>query len=343
MGETVVRDADDTDCERWNGFLASTEGTFYQAYEWRELNREELRHETWFLMAERDGDIEGVLPLVRVRSRLFGDIVCSMPFVNYGGVCARSESARSALVAEARRRAEEATCDYLEIRAREELPGMASRSDKVTMRLPLDTDPDVVWRSFKSKHRNNVNRVQREGVEVESGGELLVPAFYRLLSASWSDMGTPLYRESYFRALMNLFGDRARIFLAYQGGRPIAGALNGYFNGVVEGMWAAMLPEARKLQPNYVLYWEMIRHGCIEGLPWYHLGRSTRDSPAAAWKARWGAEAIPLYWNYHLVGRSSVPELNPRNPKYRAAIAAWRRLPLAFTRAMGPPLARLIP
>ena len=41
------------------------------------------------VVAALDGDrFAGVFPLVQVKSRLFGNIACSMPFVNYGGPCA---------------------------------------------------------------------------------------------------------------------------------------------------------------------------------------------------------------------------------------------------------------
>jgi hypothetical protein len=36
----------------------------------------------------------------------------------------------------------------------------------------------------------------------------------------------------------------------------------------------------------------------------------------------------------------SIPENNPLNPKYRAFIAAWRKLPLPVANAVGPFIVR---
>ncbi|HEU5322339.1 MAG TPA: hypothetical protein VFX28_16155, partial [Methylomirabilota bacterium] len=43
-------------------------------------------HEAIYLAAAADGEVVGVLPLVLVRSRLFGRRLVSMPFLDYGGV-----------------------------------------------------------------------------------------------------------------------------------------------------------------------------------------------------------------------------------------------------------------
>ena len=119
--------------------------------------------------------------------------------------------------------------------------------------------------------------------------------------------------------------------------------MNGHFRGTVEGMWSGMDPAGRDLQPNYVLFWEMIKDACERGFSRFHLGRSTEDSGAARFKAKWNAEPERLFWNYHLVRSKEIPALNPDNPKFALAIRTWRRLPMGVTRILGPPLARLLP
>jgi hypothetical protein len=42
-------------------------------------------------------------------------------------------------------------------------------------------------------------------------------------------------------------------------------------------------------------------------------------------------------------GLMPLPELNPRNPKYRAMINIWKRLPLGLTRLIGPGIVKNIP
>ena len=51
-----------------------------------------LGHESCYLAAFNQDRIVGVFPLVHVKSRLFGNIACSLPFVNYGGTGRRGRS-----------------------------------------------------------------------------------------------------------------------------------------------------------------------------------------------------------------------------------------------------------
>jgi FemAB-related protein (PEP-CTERM system-associated) len=332
------------DGEAWNDFVRSSPaGSFYLRYEWESVNRELLGHRTEFLLAELGGRVVGVLPLVFVSSRLFGRFLCSMPFVNLGGPAATDAHVEALLVAEACRRAEALQCDCLEIRGDRPLPGLASVSRKVSMTLALEADPDAIWDSFSRKHRKNIRKTYERGIEVRSGGEELLSDFYLQMSLGWRGLGTPLYAPEYFSGILERFGPDVRIFVAYLDGVPIGTALNGHFRDTVEGMWAAGDPEYRKLAPNYVLYWEMIKDACERGYRRFHLGRSSPDSGSVDFKAKWNAEAEPLHWNYHLVRAREIPALNPENPKYELAIRAWRRLPLSVTRILGSRIAPFIP
>lgn len=342
-----IEDATDADAAAWDAFLQRTPGAnFYQTYGWRQVNSRQFDHDTHYLAARAPtgGDIRGVLPLVLLRSRLFGTILCSMPFVNFGGPCAADMDVAQALLARAASLTHELGADYAELRVlqpvQDDLP---TTRHKVSMTIELDTDPDRMWQAFTSKHRTNIRRVYKNDIEVRHGRQELLDDFYHLLSLSWRRLGTPIYRKAYFTEILERFPETTRIFIAYRHDAPVAAAFNGYFKDTVEGMWAGTSPEHQKLQPNYVLYWEMIRHACENGYKHFHLGRSTVDSNAEQFKKKWNAHAQQLYWQYVLNGRDALPELNVNNPKYRLAIALWKKLPLPVTQGLGPWLARSIP
>lgn len=339
-----IRPATDADASRWNAFVNLCEGgNFYQRFEWRAINGGSLGHRTHFLLAERGDEVVGVFPLVHVKSLIFGHVLSSMPFVNFGGPAALDDETEAALVGAAREYADGVRCDYLEIRATKPLGDLRTNTDKVSMTIPLVPDPEQMMAGFAQKHRHNIRRALKNGLEVRAGGAELLDDFYALMSLSWKELGTPLYRREYFADVLTRFGTDARIFVAYHEGKPIATAFNGYHRGTAEGMWAGVDPAYHQLQPNYVLYWEMIRDCCLRGCTAFHLGRSTKDSGSVQFKEKWLAEPKQLYWNYHLVRAKELPGLNPRNPKYALAIRTWRKLPMSVLRVIGPPLARVIP
>lgn len=336
---------DQGNLDRWNSYVhKAPTASFYHRFEWKSVTESEFQHEAYYLASSCDGKVDGILPLVLLRSRLFGRILCSLPFVNYCGPSANSSAVESALLARAYEIAREEGVDYLELRALhvcdEDLPQSQS---KISMTVPLVRDPDVLWNAFKSKHRNNIRRVYKNGLSIRSGHDDMLDVFYDLMCHSWRDLGTPIYRKQYFRSILETFGNQVRIFVAYQGTTPVATAFNGYSGSTVEGMWAGTPLKYRNLQSNYILYWEMIKHACEEGYEHFHLGRSTVESGGESFKRKWGADSKQLYWQYYLPDGGDIPQLNVNNPKYTLAISIWRRMPLWLTKAAGPLLARSIP
>lgn len=328
----------------WDAYVARhPHASFYHRFAWKALNEQVLGHRTFFLAAIRDDAIVGIFPLVLVASRLFGRILCSMPFVNYGGPCADDEPTQARLLQEAKAIADAVRSDYLEIRSLHAVAELPTSLHKVSMTLTLNPDPEALFATFDGKHRKNIRRAYKNNFDVRIGGVEQLDAFYAVMAASWREHGTPVFAKSVFGSVARTFGQDARIFVAYQGALPVAAALTGYHNGVVEGLWAGSLSSFRAAQPNYVLYWEMIKHACETKQTIFHLGRSTTGSGAETFKSKWNADAKQLYWQYYLPQGGAMPRLNVDNPKYRLAISAWRRMPLRLTTLIGPLLANSIP
>ena len=345
MGADIAEVRPGASGQEWDAFLeAGQHGSFYHRFGWKRLNEVQLGHSTVYLEARVGGSLEGVLPLVLTRSRIFGRILCSMPFVNFGGPVAVDAETSDRLVAAARERAARLGVDYLELRCATPLEtDMPASLQKVSMTLHLEPDPDQLWSKFTSKHRTNVRRVYKDGFAVKAGGRELLPDFFAVMQQSWRDLGTPLYAPSYFESILETFPEQTRIFVCYRNDEPAAVAFNGHSATTVEGMWAGATPIGRQLNANYVLYWEMIKDACERGFRRYHLGRSTAGSGAEQFKKKWNTETSQLYWYHYRPDGQYRPALNVDNPKFQLAIAAWRKLPLWATRVLGPPLARVIP
>lgn len=328
----------------WNDYLTRTpSANFYLRHEWGDVISSVFGHDVVRLVARTDGDVVGVLPLIRMKTRLFGHMMVSMPFLNFGGVASDSEEVAHFLLEEACRTASAYGCDYMELRSRSPMDKEPTSTHKVNMAVKLPADPEDLWSSFTSKHRTNIRRALKNEVSTEFGAEELIPEFYRMMELSWRSLGTPLYSRRFFEKTFELLGPHCRIYLARAEGRVIGAAFNGHFRDTVEGIWAAGDPGARDLQANYVLYWEMLRTASAEGYARYHLGRSTAGSGAQRFKEKWGAVAEPLYWIYDLAPGRDLPELRPENPRYRFAMNIWRRLPLPLLKAVGPHVAHRIP
>lgn len=331
---------------RWDAFAeACPHASLYHLWAWTDVNAEELGHRT-FALAAVDGDtLLGIYPIVQVKSRLFGNIGCSMPFVNFGGPAAHDPALDEALLAEGARVAARERMDYLEIRSVRPLPGpYPSQQHKISLTVDLPPSPEAMWTKFKSAHRQDIRKAEKEGFVARHGGADLLDDFYLVLSESWRDLGTPVYAKRYFARVLAALGDaRAWVTVVYRDGEPAAAQMSGRFGATAEGMWLGMREAFRRRYVGYVLYWEILKWASENGHRKYHLGRSSADSGAEAFKRKWNAYATQLYWHYVLAPGRPMPQLNVNNPKYQLAIKAWRAMPVRMTQAIGPVVARCIP
>ena len=73
--------------DEWDALARRSSGfTHFHLYGWRAVMERVFGHECIYLAAyDGAGALAGVLPLVRVKSALFGHFLVSMPFLNYGG------------------------------------------------------------------------------------------------------------------------------------------------------------------------------------------------------------------------------------------------------------------
>ncbi|MCB1825695.1 MAG: FemAB family PEP-CTERM system-associated protein [Candidatus Competibacteraceae bacterium] len=330
---------------QWDDFVMQYEmATFYHRFAWKEINEKCFGHKTFYLAAIEGNQLRGIFPIIFLKSRLFGKILCSMPFMNLGGPCTTDRETEDALLDETRKILEVNKADYLEIRSLSKLnTSLPVAEHKISMTVDLANDPEVIWKAFKSKHRTNIRNAYNQGFTTLTGGEELLDDFYKILAESWRSLGTPLYAKSYFKEITKQLAPTISIFLVLHHDKPVGTAFNGLHRKTVEGLWAGTVAEYRRSDANYVLYWEMIKHYCEAGFGKFHLGRSTVDSGAEAFKKKWLAYGSQLYWQYILGRTREIPRLNVNNPKYQLAIRAWKRLPLKLTKRIGPIIAKSIP
>jgi len=83
-----------------------------------------------------------------------------------------------------------------------------------------------------------------------------------------------------------------------------------------------------------------MRRACERGCTLFDFGRSKIGTGAYRFKKYWGFEPQPLDYEFVLRKAREIPDTSPLNPKYRRAIALWKRLPVALSMRLGPLIAK---
>lgn len=319
--------------------------------------------------------IAGILPLVHIKHFLFGNTLVSMPYFDLGGILADDEETEKALLTEAINLAQELKVKNIELRhtvslswlkassqlkvedpspfgsfhsSKEDIasnsinPNCATKSHKVRMLLDLTGSSAALMKSFKSKLRSQINRAIKEGLKVKAGGAELVDEFYEVFSENMRDLGSPVHAKQLVKNVMTEFSDQARILLVHKAGLALAAALTVGFNGTLENPWASALRRYSRLSPNMLLYWGMLDYAAQNGFARFDFGRCTPGEGTFKFKEQWGARPESLHWQYIGWGNAGPENGSDVRRRFELAAAAWKCLPLAVTRNLGPSIRKYI-
>ncbi len=350
----TVRIADDR--EAWDAFvLAHPDATVAHLWEWALIIRETYGHHTHHLVASDATGLAGILPLTEVRSRIFGQSLCSLPYLDYGGVLATCSPAWSGLVTAAAEIAVGRRIQHLDLR-QSQRPALVLpvRSDKVTLVLDLaggrtfaragSTTAQVegMWQAIGAKTRNQVRKAEKSGLAVEQTDGRGVRDFYRVWRVNMRDLGSPAHSERWFEALFAHLGGRAQLYLVRRGAEVVGGLVALTFRDTVVVPWASSDRRYFSMSPNNLLYWTAIRDAILAGRRAFDFGRSSVGSGTYHFKRQWGATAERLYWQeftaaqavalLELLGPDEEPPAitgPPAGTRGRAlAERIWRHLPV---------------
>jgi serine/alanine adding enzyme len=325
--------------ENWERLVdGSPAATVAHLPAWGRVIHEAYGHEVVSLLAEEGGEPVGALPVVIIRSRLFGRRLVSMPFLDYGGILAPPGSpAEAALARAVGDLARERGAQSIGLRQFDPTGLDAPvTDDRVTMLMPL-TSEDTVWRALPAERRNRVRRGAKHGLTVRWGGAELLDDFYRVFAANMRDLGSPVHSRRFFALMLEALPGVARALLVRDGaGRAVGAAVCLFFRDTIMVPWVSSLREAFALCPNFTLYWEVIRTGCAEGYRWLDFGRSARNAGTFEFKRQWGAQPRPLPWIFIDVVPGAPPPPDRDAGRYATLITAWKRLPLPVATVLGP-------
>jgi len=297
------------------------------------------RQRCFALAVERAGEVRGIFPLARMRGRLGGNRLVSMPYLDQGGVLAASDEEASELWRAGLRLAKRLGAAGVE--ARGDAPPPFSAPEHSTQRcrwvVSLEGSRDDLWRSIGPKVRNQVRKARRLGLVTRGVPIADLPRFYRLFARNMRDLGSPVHALKFFQELLTVFESRATLYLTLDADeRPVAGGIALRFQDGLCVPWASSLRAARPSCPNHSLYWKILVDASRQGCRTFDFGRSTLGTGPARFKRHWGARAEPLVWTSVDPEGRPVPEAPWSARDHGLLVAIWSRLPLGVSNRLGP-------
>jgi FemAB-related protein (PEP-CTERM system-associated) len=325
------------DAADWDAFVdAHPEGTLFHRWAWGGLLERSVGFSPRYLIARSAGAVVGVLPMVQVRSMLFGTALVSLPFCVRAGVLAVSDVVAARLLGKAREMVRSLGIGYLELRHIRRIAADTLCKDHLYVNFSRALEPTVDENMKKIPRKQRA--VVRKGIEagLTSREEHGIEPFFTIYATSVRNLGTPVFPRRFFAALLETFRDHSRITTVYNGDKPVASVLSFLYKGAVMPYYGGGLPVARNLKAYDFMYWEVMRTACEAGFAVFDYGRSKVDTGSYAFKKNWGFEPVPLAYEYLLGTIREMPDRNPNNPRYAFAVNSWKKLPLPVANVLGP-------
>ncbi|HEY4077879.1 MAG TPA: FemAB family XrtA/PEP-CTERM system-associated protein [Rhizomicrobium sp.] len=334
---------DDSGAEaaKWDAYVhAHPDGTFFHLSGWRHVAADVLGHRPHYLTTREAGALTGLLPLIEVKSRLFGHSLISTAFCVGGGPLWSNGEAFSRLLREAEERARALGASYIELRDTETAaPEWTGRSDLYAgFAGPIAADEAENLKQIPRKQRAVVRKALTVGFTITIDNA--IDPFFQLYARNMRDHGTPALPRRFFSTLLKAFGTDCEILTVHLDGRPISSVLSYFFRGRVLPYYTGSMPEARATGANDHMYWSLMRRAVERGCDVFDFGRSKVGTGPYNFKRNWGFEPRPITHQYRMLNGQALPNINPTNPRYALFIRAWQKLPLPIANLVSPILSR---
>jgi hypothetical protein len=129
----IVSEAKAGEEARWDAYVyGCTYSTPQHLFAWKKVMEEVFNSKTFYLLAEENGSISGVLPLIHIKSLLGGNYFTSHP----GGICTESDEAAGLLFEYARELVKAKNAKYVILRdgrKKWELPHVVTDEEHVSL------------------------------------------------------------------------------------------------------------------------------------------------------------------------------------------------------------------
>ena len=340
--------------EKWNSLVErSASATTYHLWEWGETLSSTYNYRKYYLALMEDSDIIGALPLIHVKSRLFGNRLISLPFCEHGGPLVdptldehEKQNVVKVLLHDVEELVNAAGVEYVEIR---NPPLIATENPLfvncvgfrryVTFKIDLTKGTEECWRCLNRKTRNAVRKAMKSGIDVKEVKTLQqLKTYYELYLQTQRRHGSPPHSFELFEKLYANFHAKGKmkVLLAEYEEIPIAGIIVFLHNDKM--FWWSNVTDRkhRALNPTNMLLWRLIKWGIENECKTLDMGRTRKKTSVHHFKSRWGGQEKPLQ-DYVLFQNSKRKELpDPEQERYRYLSRLWALLPCMLTKKIGP-------
>ncbi len=324
--------------ERWSTFLdTNPRASVFHTRAWLAALQKTYGYQPVVYTNSPSGqELSDGVVVCQVESWLTGRRLVSLPFSDYCEPLLHDPASSKAIFGALRTDSVQHDWKYIEIRPLEVLNGTATQFLPVESyclhELDLTPDLDTLYRGL---HRDSVQRkIKRAAREKliysEGNSKELLRHFYGLMLLTRRRHGLPPQPLTWYRNLIDSFGDDLKIRIAYKGPVPVAGILTLQYKSKMVFKYGCSNADWNRLGGTHLLLWNAIQEAKAKGLRTFDLGRSElANTGLITFKHRWGAARVDMTYLKHSPADSSpaLVSFGPGNWKVRMSRKVFTHTP----------------
>jgi FemAB-related protein (PEP-CTERM system-associated) len=289
---------------------------------------------------QETNEIKTILPITKIKSKIFGNRILSTGFQEYGGVI--GDQSYFPKMLKFLKNKYQKNFQFLEIKG--SINQNNTPSEKILIKkvnyqrfiLQLK-DEKTVWDNIQKSKRKAIKKSKKEC----TCRELTINdlnQFYNLYLQNMRSFGTPPYNKQYFYNFFKMIQSQGhgKIYGSFKDNKLISALLGFNYNNTVHITTAISNPKYKAFRPSDLMHWYFINWSIKNNYTSFDFGRVRTDSGQFEYKRKWGAQLSELPSFYFLLKDEQIPKLlDPSNKKYQLIIKIWQHLPLNVTKLVG--------
>lgn len=339
-----IRFADNNDLARWDEYVQTHPlASPYHLFAWKRAVEEAYGHKTYYLLAEDNGLVTGVLPLMYLKLPLISGELVSLPYCDIGGILAKDDLTLERLISGSVDLARRLKAKYISLRGQTYSSQIDHlnvkvhvQSHKVRMLMDIPGSSGILWEGFRSKLRSQIRKAEKNGLIFKWGDSNDLDDFYMVFSCNMRDIGSPVHSKELFFRILHHYGKNIRMGMVFCDRVPIGAGIILSMNNTISIPWASTLQDYKNLSPNMLLYWNFLKYAADNGYTTFDFGRSTPDEGTYHFKLQWGAKPAVLNWSYIIMNSKKMAFAQTSAIKRDSMARLWRNLPLSLANTIGP-------
>lgn len=306
----------------------------------------------------KKGDVKTIFPFFLIKSKIFGNRLISLPFLDFGGV--RGEFDKKFILEVLNEIKEKFKGDsrYLEIRLNSFSPDY-KKIEKILLEegfkkelkgyqfiLKLKKEEEL-WEGFDRLARKGIKKAKKSDLRIkEMDSEKELRIFYDLYIKNMRNFGTPQHSYEYFANLLKKFKENFRGLNCYKNEKLIGSLIVLYSEDYMYAAYNFSEHNSLIYQPNDLLYWKMITWAIKNNIKYFDFGqcepnveKGTHAYGIYKFKRKWTGDLYERPYFKYSFGCVGDKENSSEKDKYKKMIGLWKTLPLPIIKKLGPKIA----